>query len=176
MIKIIDHPLPRWIEQTADEQFYRFPMEYGHRTTPTSPEFFGHTIYNRTSGVRLTPPPFIQSLCDYIRLSMIEQLDPTAQFIEFERVLINGQTGGMAPGPHADYDHDPRYWTAVYFLKGCSGDLQFYQPQGDTSVPFQQHRMVVFNAGIVHEALPPIQGDWRMTIGISWIMDSQLNP
>lgn len=176
MIKIYDHPLPRWIELTADEQFERFPMEYGHRTTDTSNQFFGRTIYNRMTGVRETPLPFIQSLCDYIRYQMITELDPTAQFIEFERVVVNGQTGGMTPGPHADYDHDPRYWTAVYFIRGCSGDLKFYTEQGDTQVPFQTHRMVVFNSGIVHEALAPINGDWRMSIGISWLMNSQLNP
>jgi hypothetical protein len=176
MIKTYDHPLPHWLEQTAQSQFYRYPMEYGHRTTATGPEFFGRTIYNRTSGVQESPPPFIQNLCDYIRLDLVSRLDPQAEFIEFERVVVNGQTGGMAPGPHADYDHDPRYWTAVYFLQGHSGDLKFYQPEGDTLVPFQPHRMAVFNSGIVHEALPPVEGDWRMTIGISWLMTSSINP
>lgn len=178
MIKVYDNPLPRWIELTADDQFERLPMEYGHRTTSSGPEFFGRTIYNRTSGVRETPLPFVQNLCDYVRHQLITELDPHAEFIEFERVVVNGQTGGMAPGAHADYDHDPRYWTAVYFLRGRSGDLVFYNREGliDQQVAFQPHRMAVFNSGIVHEALPPIQGDWRMSIGISWLMTSSINP
>jgi hypothetical protein len=176
MIKTYDHPLPSWIELTALEQFERFPMQYGHRTTDGGQEFFGNTIYNRRTGVYQTPNQFAQCLCDYIRLDLIPKLDPQAEFIEFERVVVNGQTGGMSPGAHADYDHDPRLWTAVYFLQGSSGDLKFYLPEGDHIVKFQPHRITVFNSGIVHEALAPDRGDWRMSLGISWSMNSQLNP
>jgi hypothetical protein len=176
VIKVIDHPLPPWIERTAHEQFHRFPMEYGHRTTNDSSEFFGRTLYNRITGVAVDPPVFVQNLCDYIRHQLISHMDPTAEFLNFERVVVNGQAGGQAAGRHCDYDHDPCYWTAVYFLQGNSGDLQFYPTQQLGTVAWQQHRLVVFNSGIEHQALAPEMGDWRMSIGISWRMTSQLNP
>jgi hypothetical protein len=64
----------------------------------------------------------------------------------------------------------------VYFLLGHSGDLKFYEPQDEQQIQFQPHRLVVFNSGIEHEALAPEQGDWRMSIGINWLMESRLNP
>lgn len=176
MIKTYDHILPKWLEQVGEEQFYRFPMEYNHHTHNHNPAFFGRCLFNRRTGVNQDPPYFVTALCDYIRMDLITDLDPNAKFLGFERVIVNAQTGGMAPGPHKDFDHDPRYWTGVYFLLGHSGDLKFYEPLAEQQVQFQPHRLVVFNSGIEHEALAPDLGDWRMSIGINWLMESAYNP
>jgi len=106
----------------------------------------------------------------------------------FGRCLFNRRTGVNVDPPyfvtalcdyirlHTDFDHDPRYWTGVYFLEGQSGDLELYPESGVERVEFQKHRLAVFNSGIEHQALAPQAGDWRMTIGINWLMESQLNP
>ena len=176
MIKIYDNIFPQWLEAQGEQQFYRFPMEYNHYTREGNPAFFGRCLFNRRTGVNVEPPYFVSALCDYIRLELVPHMDPSAQFLGFERVIINGQTGGMAPGRHTDFDHDPRYWTGVYFLEGQSGDLELYPESGVERVEFQKHRLAVFNSGIEHQALAPQAGDWRMTIGINWLMESQLNP
>lgn len=177
MIKAIDHIFPRWLEQVGEQQFHRFPVEYNHYTLDHNPAFFGRTLYNRRTGVNIDPPYFVTALCDYIRTELIPDLDPQAEFLGFERVQVNAQTGGMAPGLHTDFDHDPRYWTGVYFLLGESGDLEF-RPEDGTIItwPYQPHRLVIFPSGVAHQALAPREGDWRMTIGINWLMQSQLNP
>ena len=104
----------------------------------------------------------------------MNKIDPTATFNEFQRVIINGQTGGMSPGRHPDFD-DYNMWTAVYFLLGNSGDLVFYLNDTTEKIEFKKHRLVVFNSHIEHEALAPEQGDWRMSIGINWYMDTKFN-
>lgn len=176
MIKVYDHIFPKWLEAMGEEQFYRFPMEYNHHTHAYNPPFFGRCLFNRRTGVNIDPPYFVTALCDYIRTELVPDLDPSSQFLGFERVIVNGQTGGMAPGAHTDFDHDPRYWTGVYFLQGKSGDLELY-PDGQTErIDFKKHRLVVFNSGIEHQALAPQIGDWRMSIGVNWLMESQHNP
>ena len=176
MIKIYDNIFPQWLETQGEQQFYRFPMEYNHYTREGNPAFFGRCLFNRRTGVNVDPPYFVTALCDYIRLELVPHMDPSAQFLGFERVIINGQTGGMAPGRHTDFDHDPRYWTGVYFLEGQSGDLELYPESGVERIEFQKHRLAVFNSGIEHQALAPELGDWRMTIGINWLMESEYNP
>lgn len=176
MIKVYDHVMPKWLERQGEQQFYRFPMEYNHHTHTGTPAFFGRCLFNRRTGISMDPPYFVTALCDYIRTELVPNMDPQAEFLSFERVIVNGQTGGMAPGRHADYDHDPRYWTAVYFLQGQSGDLELYPNELVERVKFQPHRMAVFNSGIEHQALAPDPEDWRMTIGINWLMESQFNP
>jgi hypothetical protein len=176
MIKIYDNIFPQWLEAQGEQQFYRFPMEYNHYTREGNPAFFGRCLFNRRTGVNVDPPYFVTALCDYIRLELVPNMDPSAQFLGFERVIVNGQTGGMAPGRHTDFDHDPRYWTGVYFLEGQSGDLELYPESGVERIEFQKHRLAVFNSGIEHQALAPELGDWRMTIGINWLMESEYNP
>ena len=176
MIKIYDNIFPQWLETQGEQQFYRFPMEYNHYTQEGNPAFFGRCLFNRRTGVNVDPPYFVTALCDYIRLELVPQMDPNAQFLGFERVIVNGQTGGMSPGKHTDFDHDPRYWTGVYFLQGQSGALELYPKDGCEHIAFQKHRLVVFNSGIEHQALAPELGDWRMTIGINWLMESEYNP
>jgi hypothetical protein len=175
MITIYDQVFPEWLESIGEKQFYRFPFEYNHFTDTGNPPFFGKCLYNRHTGVDLSPPYFVSMLCDYIRIHLTSVIDPSAEFIQFERVIVNGQVAGMLPGPHVDFDHDPRYYTAVYFLLGDSGDLKFYD-DNNTVVSYKKHRLVIFNSGIKHEALAPKQGDWRVTIGINFLMNSKFNP
>ena len=169
-----DHVLPSWLEEAGENQFYRFPLEYNHYTKDSNPPFFGKCLFNKKTGVYLQSPYFVDALCDFIRCDLVNKIDPTATFNEFQRVIINGQTGGMSPGRHPDFD-DYNMWTAVYFLLGNSGDLVFYLNDTTEKIEFKKHRLVVFNSHIEHEALAPEQGDWRMSIGINWYMDTKFN-
>lgn len=171
---VFDHVLPKWLEESGENQFYRFPLEYNHYTKDENPPFFGKCLFNKKTGVYIQAPYFVDALCDYIRFDIPGKIDPQATFNEFQRVVINGQTGGMCPGRHADYD-DYNIWTAVYFLLGTSGDLVFYLDNETKKVKFRKHRLVVFNSRIEHEALAPDMGDWRMSIGINWYMDTKFN-
>jgi len=169
-----DHVLPSWLEESGENQFYRFPVEYNHHTKDENPPFFGKCLFNKKTGVYIQPPYFVDALCDYIRYDLVKKIDPKATFFEFERVIVNGQTGGMSPGRHPDYD-DFNIWTAVYFIVGNSGDLVFYINNDTKKIKFRKHRLVVFNSSIEHEALAPDMGDWRMSIGINWYMDTKFN-
>jgi hypothetical protein len=175
MIKIYDNIFPQWLEAQGEQQFYRFPMEYNHYTREGNPAFFGRCLFNRRTGVNVEPPYFVTALCDYIRLELVPHMDPSAQFLGFERVIVNGQTGGMAPGRHTDFDHDPRYWTGVYFLEGQSGDLELYPESGVGT--YQSFKSIDWRCSIAALSIKHWrhkQGDWRMTIGINWLMESQL--
>ena len=163
MIIVKDNPFPRWLEQSIEGQFYRFPLEYGHRTTDQGPEFFGRTLYNRPTGVALPAPYLVDALCDWIRFEHCAEL--TVEFDYIERVTVNAQTSGQSAGRHCDYDHDPNLRSIVYFVSGTGGDLVFYDPT--ERVTFQPNRLVSFSSDRDHEAEPPDQG-LRMSIGISW--------
>lgn len=169
-----DNILPSFLERSGEEQFYRFPMEFGHHTTDNNPPFFGKCLYHRALGIYNKLPYFVEVLCDYIKHELIKNIDKDAKFLNFERIIINGQTEGMSPGRHCDFD-DYNMWTAVYFIKGKSGDLLFYIDNDIKRIKFKTHRMVVFNSSIEHEALAPDKNDWRLSIGINWYMDSKLN-
>lgn len=163
MIIIKDNPFPLWLEQSIQGQFYRFPLEYGHRTTDDGPDFFGRTLYNRSTGVALPAPYLIDALCDWIRFEHSTEL--AVEFDYIERVTVNAQTPSESAGRHCDYDHDPHLRSIVYFVSGSGGDLRFYDP--NDCVVFQPNRLVSFPSDRQHEAEPPKQG-LRLTVGIAW--------
>lgn len=163
MIIIKDKLFPQWLEQSAAEQFYRFPLEYGHRTLDTNSAFFGRTLYNRATGVALAAPYLVDAVCDWIRFEHAQELGYEFDYIE--RVVVNAQTPDQWPGRHCDYDHDPNLRTVVYFISGKDGDLMFYSPA--ETVEFRTNRLVSFPSAREHEAEPPTEG-LRLTLGISW--------
>jgi hypothetical protein len=172
-IKIFDNIFPNWLEQIGETQFNRFSFEYNHKTLDQNKPFFGKCIYNRRTGVEIASPYFIECLADYIRTVIVPNENKT--FLGFERIIINGQVHGMSPGRHTDYDHDPRYYTLVYYLLGSSGNTVFYENEQCQNpfkiVEYQKHRAVMFPSGIWHEALECNKDDWRVSIGINWLME-----
>ena len=158
--------MPPWLEQVAENEFYRYPLEYNHRILDGAPAFFGRCLYNRATGVELDPPRSVSNILDCMVMTVLPQHFAQYSMGTMERVVINGMTSANDPGAHTDYDED-YMWTMVYMLLGCSGDLIV----GQERIQYQPHRMCIFPSNQMHRALPPDGQDWRVTIAASFSLN-----
>ena len=142
---------------------YRYPLEYNHHILRGSAPFFGRCLYNRQTGVELTPPRGISNLMDCMIHQVVSTEYPGYQYGDTHRVVVNGMTSVNSPGAHTDYDEGDMM-TAVYMLLGQSGDLVV----GDQTVAWAPHRLAIFPANAMHEALAPQLGDWRVTVAVNF--------
>ena len=165
MTHIIDHPLPPWCEQSFAQEFYRYPLEYNHRILDGANPFFGRCLYNRQTGVELTAPRGVSNLLDALMLEIVPQAYVGQNYGQTLRVVVNGMTSVNDPGAHTDYDEEDVV-TAVYMLLGQSGDLEV----GSETVPWAEHRLVMFPANQMHRALPPNANDWRVTVAVNFTL------
>jgi hypothetical protein len=170
-VLIFDDMFPPYLQDEHEVQMLMYHWEYGHFTDHTKPydKFFGRQMFHRAQGgSQAQTPPFINNLTSLLSSVICHLIDPDAQYLGLYRISANGQTPGMIAGVHVDTKERNGFWTAVYMVNDGDGDLVFYDENNiekDRAV-FKKGRLVVFPSGYMHEALPPTNTKWRVTIGI----------
>lgn len=175
-VLIFDDMFPQYLIEEHEVQMLMYHWEYGHFTDSNKPydKFFGRQIFHRLQGGNQAPSmPFINNLTALISSFISYHIDSEAKYLGLYRISANGQTPGMIAGAHVDTTDRNHYWTAVYMASG-DGDLVFYDDGKEVDrVEFKKGRLAVFPSGYMHEALPPTETKWRMTIGIMFEIDTE---
>jgi len=172
--------LPEWAIISGEKCFKKFSFEYGHHalSLDDGEPYFGKMLFLREENLNLPSPPLVQNLCDCLQLSILPQIDINGQFVELQRISVNGQTHTQHPCAHIDTDTDSTLWTAVYYVNNSSGDTVFYKSINNleevTRSKFQQGKLVVFPSSFCHRALAPTDG-WRISIGITFEWHTDLS-
>ena len=176
-VLIFDGMFPDYLVEEHEAQMLMYQWEYGHSTDATKPydKFFGRQIFHRAQGGNQAPaPPCVNNLTSLIASVIAPNIDKEANYLGLYRISANGQTPNMIAGAHKDTTERNNFWTAVYMVNAADGDLVFYNDAGEEKdrAEYKKGRTVVFPSGYMHEAEPPVNTKWRITLGIMFEIET----
>ena len=104
---------------------------------------------------------------------------PDADVTMCLRIRLNGTFKSAPLYPHEDGPTGyPNTWTIVYYINDSDGGTCFYHDEGYTlahTVPYKKGRAVIFPAEFYHNAESPVDHNVRITAGLMYVINSQLN-
>ena len=176
-----ENVIPDWMQKSGVDQFKNFGFEYNHHgaSEDDGEPYFGKLLYLKQTQTNLAKPHIIMNLLDVIKYDLINKIDKEAKYVDLQRIAVNGQLPNQSPAKHLDTSNDQDLWTAIYYLNDSDGDTVFYHSLKNEQEEvyrskFKQGKVTLFHGLFLHQALAP-QSDWRITIGISFFMDTKLN-
>lgn len=117
----------------------------------------------RRSGWAGLPPVLFSMIA-----TLFQKLDVT--ILEPEYIGLNGQSKDQLASMHTDCEHDSPDDLSILFYLGerTDGDLLLYDKANHSRllhrIAYQPNRVVAFDGSVPHQALAPIDGQFRMSL------------
>lgn len=160
--QLIDGTSPFLVDGSPGKEWYCTKILFQSEMTPWDP----------AGGITKT-------LHDACTQTSIFRAIPDATIKGCLRIRLNGTFKNVELYPHEDGPTGHQnVWTIVYYINDSDGGTSFYHDDGHTlahTVPYKKGRAVIFPSAFYHKAETPVDHNIRITAGLMYIIDTQIN-